>query len=191
MVKAKAGGAKANKSFPYTSKGADGKWRQKKALGEKGTGVKVDGITISVQDARKILTHYNARMEVQGKIWLMRTGQLEKELSRFKATHKGGGKYVFTAKAGRRYTSPEYHIRGITAATAGRKAASAAKKVAKADEKMKKKLSKLKDHYSDTAANRKLGRVGLPHKKKEKKAAPKNKKIKKQTKKDKNIKLKF
>ena len=179
MVKAKAGGAKASKNFKYSTKAAGSKNASNVDYGKAGVkgksgGVRVGNITISVQDARKVLTHFNAKMEVQGRIWLMRADQLTKELAKFSVKKTKEGKYTFHHRSQLRYSSPPMFLRGMTSATSGRKAASAAKKTKKEDDKMAIKLSKLKDNYSNTSTNRKLGRVGLP-----KSLGQVNKKIKK------------
>lgn len=75
-----------------------------------GKGVKVGNIVISVANARKILTHYNASVEIQGRIWLMRTSELEKELKNFTPIKKGD-KYVFRHNRKINYESPAYFAR--------------------------------------------------------------------------------
>ena len=75
-----------------------------------GKGVKVGNIMVSVGTARKILTHYNASVEIQGRIWLMRTSELEKELKNFTPV-KSGGKYRFQHNKRVSYKSPAYFAR--------------------------------------------------------------------------------
>jgi hypothetical protein len=144
--------AKDTKKFKYANKPKDF---------VKSTGVKVGNIKISVGDARKILTHYNAKMEIQGRIWLMRGSELEKELKNFIPVKKGT-KYIFKHRSNRRYTSPAYHLRGMTDAKETKGYEKAAIKMAKEEDKKAKKA------YKEAM--------------KKKKAAAKNKKIKAGTK---------
>ena len=117
-IKKKRGGARVGakqnrkqyvnpKSRPALSKASYGK------------GVKVGNIMVSVATARKILTHYNASVEIQGRIWLMRTSELEKELKNFTPV-KSGGKYRFQHKKRVSYRSPAYFARNRSNLAYGR-----------------------------------------------------------------------
>lgn len=170
--------AKDTKKFRYA---------KKPAKFTKSTGVRVGDIKISVGDARKILTHYNAKMEIQGRIWLMRGNELEKELKNF-TYKKSGAKYIFKHRSNRRYTSPAYHLRGMTDAKETKgyekeaikqakvldKADKAAKKAAAKKKKQKKQTKKDKKDESKGMTGQKAGtksktKVNFPKSKKKKK----------------------